>query len=209
MNESVKLNLGCGSQVLDGWINVDYALGARFTKIPFFRSLNRKIKLFNLDWNEKIFLHNLTKNFPWQNCSVDVVYSSHTLEHMSKEEGRKFLEECHRVLSPNGIIRIVVPDLQHVVGEYTNGNINAEDFVKELGVLYKRGSGSIKNRLAPFLQFPHKCMYDNKRLLAILKEIGFDASTRKAFDSEIENIRTLELESRTFNAVIIEGRKSN
>ncbi len=203
----MKLNLGCGSQVLNGWVNVDYALGARFTKIPFFRTLNRKIKLFNLDWNDKIYLHNLTKKFPWPDSSVDVVYSSHTLEHMSKEDGRKFLEECHRVLISNGIIRIVVPDLQHNVNEYINGNVNAEDFVKDLGVLYKHSGGSIKKQLVPFLQFPHKCMYDRQRLLAILQEIGFNASARKAFDSEIENIHTLELESRTVNAVIVEGRK--
>jgi len=31
----MKLNLGCGNQVVEGWVNVDYALGARFAKIPF------------------------------------------------------------------------------------------------------------------------------------------------------------------------------
>jgi len=67
----MKLNLGCGSQVVDGWVNVDYALGARFMKIPFFRSLNRKVKIFNLDWNDKIFLHDLTRKFPWADSSID------------------------------------------------------------------------------------------------------------------------------------------
>jgi len=203
----MKLNLGCGPQVPEGWINVDYALGARFTKIPFFRAFNKKVKLFNLDWNEKIYLHNLTKKFPWSDSSTDIVYSSHTLEHFSKEEGRRFLSECYRVLRKNGIIRIVVPDLRKDVIEYMEGRVYADDFVEKLGVLYGDSDNTLKGRLSPFIQFPHKCMYDNSRLIDILSEIGFEATVRAPFDSDIEEIRQVELESRTKHAVIVEGRK--
>lgn len=203
----MKLNLGCGSQVPNEWTNVDYALGARLTKIPFFRVLNKKVKLFNLDWNEKIYLHDLTKKFPWADSSIDIVYSSHTLEHFSKEDGRRFLSECHRVLRKDGIIRIVVPNLRHNVSEYIEGRICADDFVENLGVLYGNSDNTLKKRLSPFFQFPHKCMYDNSRLLEILDEMGFEASARIAFDSDIEEIRLVELEGRTENAVIVEGRK--
>lgn len=203
----MKLNLGCGSCVLDGWVNVDYALGARVMKIPFFRALNRKVKLFNLDWNEKIFLHDLTKTFPWPDSSIDIIYSSHTLEHFSKMDGRKFLKECRRVLRKNGIIRIVVPDLRHNVVEYIEGRVYADDFVEKLGVLYGNSNKALKKRLAPFFEFPHKCMYDNLRLLEILNEIGFEASARGVFDSDIGEIRLVEVEGRAKNAVIAEGRK--
>jgi ubiquinone/menaquinone biosynthesis C-methylase UbiE len=203
----MKLNLGCGSQVPDGWINVDYALGARFAKNPIFRALNRKLRVFDLDWNEKIYLHNLTKQFPWADSSIDVVYSSHTLEHFTRGDGRRFLAECHRVLRNNGIVRIVVPDLRNVVVEYTEGRINADDLVEKLGVLYGNNKNVLKNRLSPFIQFPHKCMYDSPRLLAILSETGFDAANRAPFDSDISDIRLVELEGRTENAVIVEGRK--
>ena len=203
----MKLNLGCGTQVPEGWVNVDYALGARFMKIPFFRAFNRKVKLFNLDWNEKIYLHDITKKFPWTDSSIDIVYSSHTLEHFSREDGRRVLAECHKVLRKNGIIRIVVPDLRHNVIEYIEGRIYADDFIEKLDVLYGNCNNAVKKRLSPFFQFPHKCMYDNPRLLEILNEIGFDASTRIAFDSDIEEIRLVELEERTKNSVIVEGRK--
>jgi len=203
----MKLNLGCGSQVTDGWINVDYAPGARFAKIPFFRALNKKLRLFHLDWNEKIYLHDLTKRFPWSDSTIDVVYSSHTLEHLSREDGRTFLAQCHRVLRKNGIIRIVVPDLRHSVVEYIEGRIRADDFVEKLGVLYENSNNVLKKHLAPFIQFPHKCMYDSARLLEILSEIGFEASNRDAFDSAISDLRLVELEERTEHAVVVEGRK--
>ena len=201
------LNLGCGSQVVDGWVNVDYALGARLAKLPLFRVVNSKLRLFRLNWDPRIYIHDLTKPFPWPDGSAEAIYSSHTLEHLTKDEGYRFLSECHRVLREHGIIRIVVPDLRHIVRKYLDGHIVADDFVESLGVLYARSGGRVRRTLATFLQFPHKCMYDNERLLKILDETGFVASRRASFDSDIPNIHLVELESRTRNAVVVEGRK--
>jgi SAM-dependent methyltransferase len=203
----MKLNLGCGSQVPDVWINVDYAIGARLAKIAFFRALNKNLKVFNLDWNNRIFIHDLRKKFPWKNNSAAVVYTSHTLEHFTREEGRKFLAECHRILRKDGIIRVVVPDLNYIVKEYSDGRLHADEFIEKLGVLYMNSSNTIKNCLSLFIQFPHKCMYDAPTLLSMLGEIGFHAGCKKPFDSEIEDIRRVEDEGRTQNAVIVEGRK--
>ena len=203
----MKLNLGCGPQVTEGWVNVDYALGARLMKIPLFRIINKKVKLFKLDWNDKIYIHDLTKKFPWNDSTIDVIYSSHTLEHLSKNQGQRFLAECYRVLRKDGVIRIVVPDLRQVLNEYNEGLIKAEDFVEVLGVLYGESDNKLKTKLLPFLQFPHKCMYDTPRLIKILNEIGFHSSSRSAFESDINDISLVELESRTKSAVIVEGRK--
>ena len=38
-----KVNLGCGHHTPEGWTHVDYALGARLSRVPFFRFLNRKL----------------------------------------------------------------------------------------------------------------------------------------------------------------------
>lgn len=193
--------------MIDGWINVDYSMGARFTKIPFFRALNKKQRLFDLDWNENIYLHDLTKAFPWADSTIDIVYSSHTLEHFSRDDGRRFIAECHRVLRKDGILRIVVPDLRHIVIEYIEGRIHADDFVEKIGVLYGNSKNVLKNRLASFIQFPHKCMYDTLTLLKILSETGFEAAIRTAFNSDISDIQLVELQERTENAAIAEGRK--
>jgi len=107
---NVKLNLGCGFHTPEGWINVDYALGARLAKYRLFRLINNKVKLFQGAWGQDIFIHNLTKRFPWSDCSVHTIYSSHTLEHLSKDHGLFFLQECQRVLMKQGIVRIIIPD---------------------------------------------------------------------------------------------------
>jgi SAM-dependent methyltransferase len=199
------VNLGCGTQTPAGWVNVDYSVGARFAKLPLFSFVNRKLKLFNIDWNPDIVLHDLTKPFPWPDESVDVVYSSHTLEHMTREQGRAFLGECHRVLKRGGVLRIVVPDLAVLVSSYTSGAMTSDTFVENLGVLYEPSRNALKNRLAPFIQYPHRCMYDARTLKNIFEELGFDARPCKGFDSAIDDIREIELEDRTEQAVIIEG----
>ena len=203
----LKLNLGCGNHAPDGWVNVDFSLGARLAKVPGFGQLNSKLKLFNLDWDDIIVIHDLTRPFPWSDDSVDIAYSSHTLEHMEREQGRAFLRECYRVLKPGGIIRIAVPDLSGIVREYTEGKLRADEFVDKLGVSYgEPGDGPLKSRLAPLIRYPHRCMYDEQSLLGTMREIGFKAGPRKPLDSDIEDIDKVEQRDLT-GSVIIEGRK--
>jgi len=104
------LNLGCGNRFNDSWINLD------------FTSSNPKVKS-----------HNFLNGIPFEDGSIDVVYHSHVLEHFSKTDGVNFIKECYRVLKPNGIIRIAVPDLERIAKEYlmnlekaTNGESGAE-----------------------------------------------------------------------------------
>ncbi len=209
MTDQLKLNLGCGSKFVDGWINVDYSLGARFSKIPFFRAFNRKIRLFRMDWDKRIKIHDLRRTFPFDTESVDVVYTSHTLEHFSKQDGEGFLRECHRVLKLGGIIRVVVPDLVAIVSNYTSGKTSADLFLDELCVVCDTSQmGPLKRFFADQIAFPHKCMYDTQTMLARLSEIGFQAESRAVFESEIDDIKVIESEERTKDTVIVEGKRT-
>lgn len=205
MSDSLRLNLGCGSQVVDGWTNVDYALGARLGRLPLVGALARKA--FNTDWDPRIVLHDLRERFPWADGSARAVYSSHTLEHLNREQGRHFLKECCRVLAPGGVLRIVVPDLRHIAEEYLAGRLAADHVLEELYVVHPQPRSLVKKLLVPYVSFPHQCMYDNETLVGIFRELGLEAAVRGAFDSAIPDIRVIELADRTEHAVIVEGRK--
>lgn len=206
--QTQKLNLGCGNQVLPDWINVDYALGAKLYKLPLFPWLNSQLKLFNLEWHPDIFLWDLRQKFPWENNSIDVVYSSHTLEHFNKQQGLHFLKECYRILQPGGIMRIIVPDLNPIVQRYLKQEITADNFVDLLEVSYDNSHENlIKKIIAPLIKFPHKCMYDTNTLLRIMSVVGFACQSKQPFDSEIFDINQIELSERTVDAVIVEGIK--
>jgi Methyltransferase domain len=84
------LNFGCGGVFHENWTNFD--------AFPSNKSVTR--------WNA-------SKGIPLRNGVATACYSSHFLEHLSLENAKEFLLEAHRVLQPNGVIRIVVPDLEY------------------------------------------------------------------------------------------------
>lgn len=205
---AARLHLGCGANILNGWLNVDYSLGARLTRaVPFFRTLNRRLHFTRVDWDDRIVLHDLRERLPWPEDSMATIYTSHTLEHFSRDEGRMLLAECFRVLRSGGILRIVVPDLAPLVRRYVSGEVAADRFVEHLEVLYKPQRSIVKRALTPWIQFPHKCMYDEASLVAACGAIGFRAVARHPFESAIPDIRDIESADRTVDAVIVEAVK--
>ena len=68
-------------------------------------------------------------------ASVDAVYSSHNLEHVFPHEVDTVLREFRRVLRPEGICVVTVPDLQAVRA------LIAQDKLED--VAYISGGGSI------------------------------------------------------------------
>lgn len=89
------LNLGCGRRFHPAWTNVDF-----------------------VSTDESIIAHNLTQGIPFPDASFDVVYHSHLLEHFTKKEAESFIRECCRVLRPQGVLRVVVPDLEQIAEIY-------------------------------------------------------------------------------------------
>ncbi|HOW28630.1 MAG TPA: methyltransferase domain-containing protein [Elusimicrobiota bacterium] len=60
------------------------------------------------------------QTLPFQDNSVDGIYSSHTLEHILPEKQEMVFAEMHRILKPSGMIRLVVPDIARAINAYKN-----------------------------------------------------------------------------------------
>jgi len=97
------LNIGCGETFHIDWINLDAV-----SKSPYVQTCD------------------LRKGIPYPNNSIDVCYSSHVLEHLTQDAAANFIRECYRVLKSNGIIRVVVPDLEAIAKEYLHALDNAK-----------------------------------------------------------------------------------
>jgi len=85
------LNLGCGSRFHKEWVNLD--------KHPN---------------NPQVQKNDVRKGIPFSDNTFDVVYHSHLLEHLTKENALAFTNECFRVIKPGGVLRVVVPDLEQI-----------------------------------------------------------------------------------------------
>jgi SAM-dependent methyltransferase len=86
----------------------------------------------NLDWyphSEYVQKANLITRLEFPDETFKVVYTSHFVEHIPKEKIDFILSECHRVLKPNGVLRIVVPDFENIVREYIQ-NLESNQFEK-------------------------------------------------------------------------------
>jgi predicted SAM-dependent methyltransferase len=89
------LNLGCGLRYDPTWTNIN----------------------FN-STGKSVIAHDITKGIPFPDESFEVVYHSHLLEHLPKSAAFPFLKECYRVLRPEGILRVAVPDLEQITRTY-------------------------------------------------------------------------------------------
>lgn len=85
----MKLNLGCGKDIREGYVNVDY-----ITK--------NTIDSFGID-----VIADLSKPLPFDDNTVEGIYASHVFEHIPNWED--LLIECHRVMKCNSTIEIRVP----------------------------------------------------------------------------------------------------
>ncbi len=89
------INLGCGTKTHPDWVNADL-----FPRDP---------QVIHCDF---------LKGIPFPDNSFEVVYHSQVLEHFTRTDGDKLIEECYRVLKPGGRIRVVLPDLEGLIREY-------------------------------------------------------------------------------------------
>ena len=104
----------------------------------------------------------------------------------------RLVEECHRVLKPGGLLRIVVPDLKGYVAEYERGQLPATDLLYELHVAGARGLGLKRDIFSLLSGGSHRCMYDGPTLTRLLRDAGFEPRVCKPQESEIPDMDRLE-----------------
>jgi SAM-dependent methyltransferase len=97
-----KLHLGCGTNVLEGYINID-----AYTNGP---------GIVDRDIRKLIY----------ENNSQDEVLAEDVLEHFGRNEWRDVLKEWIRVLKPGGKIIIRVPDMVKLCKELISSNTEPE-----------------------------------------------------------------------------------
>jgi len=90
----IMLNLGCGSQKLKGYLGID-----------------KKDNGQDIIWD-------LTQGIPFPDDSVDEVYSSHFVEHMSDDESIELFEEILRVLKKGATTHHRCPHQTHPTAYY-------------------------------------------------------------------------------------------
>jgi predicted SAM-dependent methyltransferase len=92
-----KLHLGCGTNIVPGWIN--------------------------LDANPPHGAHgwDAAQDLPFETGSASLIYAEHLIGHLAPPGIMRLLRDCYRVLAPGGILRLSTPDLQTLIDAYVEG----------------------------------------------------------------------------------------
>lgn len=119
------LNLACGTKMEWGWNNLDFSPYALLARKPVLTGVLKAAGLLSGERQDRlrqidpsIIRWDLRKGIPFDANIFDVVYHSHFLEHIDPQFAPGLLKECHRVLKPGGVLRVVIPDLELLVSEY-------------------------------------------------------------------------------------------
>tara|TARA_R110000824_G_scaffold195409_2_gene378168 strand:+ start:13071 stop:13616 length:546 start_codon:yes stop_codon:yes gene_type:complete len=135
----VKINMGCGLRNFGtDWIHID---GASYKHIE----------------------HRSITNLEMNSDTVDLIYASHVLEYFNRQEGCTLLAEWRRVLKPDGILRLAVPDFAALTRLYQEKKIRLENVLGPLYGAMQMGTETIY----------HKTTYDLENLSMFLTQNGF------------------------------------
>lgn len=94
-------NIGAGAFLHPAWTNVDTY------------SDHYKANKIDIDWDIT-----KRKRMPVSSGSANIVYSSHTIEHIDDESASHMFKESFRILKKGGIIRITCPDQELALKAY-------------------------------------------------------------------------------------------
>lgn len=155
-----KINLGCGINHLQGFVNVDI--------------------------NDPADVIMDIRKLDIENNSVEEIVCSHVLEHFADYEVIGVLQEIFRVLKPQGILYLEIPDLEYCVREWLKAD---ENHPEKWNFYLMRIFGNQINEY----EF-HKTGFTEKRISRILSAIGFK-------NIEINRINSKEQESLSIKTI--------
>ncbi len=210
--QRILINLGCGPMAArTRWQDYDGSWNVLASHLPF--GIGWLVKKLlghrGSGFPKHVRYLDVTRRLPFADQSVDVVYFSHVLEHLYLDEGRRLLMECHRILKPGGIIRVLVPDTEYFLKNYLSKASAKEvgacmELNERLGYRLLTGRGNMLRRLyAAAADFhTHKFMYDRQYLAECLSQVGFVSLEEAIFGiSRVPEVSEVESESRVGNGL--------
>jgi predicted SAM-dependent methyltransferase len=172
MDEKVKINLGSGHWKLDGWVNVDIDFESR-----------------------PDVLANLATGLPFSSGVARLMHTEDFIDQLELDKAAEFLKECHRILAPGGVIRVLTPDVQQLAHLYLHDHARLKElWTRYVGVPLELGTGAEILNLG--MRFAgHTFLYDEETFKALAGKCGFEARRVAYQQSEIPELRGLDLRS--------------
>jgi SAM-dependent methyltransferase len=210
-----RVNIGCGATPTQGWLNLDNSWTIRGVRNPLLGAVMRAAGMFRgkHSYVQAIRDHdirhaNAAGRLPLADGAAEVLYTSHMVEHMTRAEVARFLDEAKRALRPGGILRIAVPDVDYHVGIYRETG-DADGLIAGLMMASEPPQGLLqKLRYLIVGERHHLWMYNGPSLAKTLADAGFaDVAVMPAGETRIPNPGALDLAERAPESVFVEATR--
>ncbi len=198
-----KLNLGCGPVQPTGWVNIDGSNRARLASrlAPVDRLLVRLGLLAPTEFGPHIKICDLNKPLPYATGTVAAIYAGEVWEHFELEQAERLTRECFRILKPEGVLRVCVPDGVEFWRRYLDlfdremakpENERSADSLRKHVAMYFGDICTRKIWLGS-MGHTHKWQFDEVQLVQLFKSCGFSPAQRMPYHkSRLPDIETLE-----------------
>lgn len=149
--KKIKLHLGCGSNILNDYINVDGEYCASQTNIV---------------------IHNLTEFYPLADDTVDEILSVHVIEHIMPNLVEYMFKEWLRILKPGGCAIVEWPDLLKMCKYLVDDPSRIYSDNKKV---QKRGIAGIFGFISKYqdITMLHKWGYSEESMRKLFLDCGF------------------------------------
>ena len=165
----IKICFGSGGIRLDGWIHVDWNIACRPDVVA--------------DCGSRL---------PFTDAAADFLHSEDFIDQLPMPRAEVFISECHRILRPGGVMRLLTPDLRKLVGLYHHDDRWLLE-LWETGVglpLRTRTLGEVVNE--GMRRCGHEFVYDETTLRALIEARDFTVSRSEYNQSEHPELRDLD-----------------
>ncbi len=173
----MKLHLGCGPNVKEGYVNIDgYVEGENVVKMD----------ILNMEYPDE---------------SADEILSEHLFEHIPFKDEERLFNECYRLLKPGGKLIVETPDMEWLCKQFVDGIDEFNSFYQVGSVDHYFGHGRDTNHRWGMItthffgnqngggQF-HYNAYTKEKFLAISNMLGFSScSVDTLFNKGAQAIR--------------------
>lgn len=179
--QGLRINLGCGTRVLPGWVNVDIA----------------RSPLVDVVWDIRLPL-------PFRDESAAAIFAEHVIEHLELPDAEALARECFRLLETSGVLRISTPDAAKYLRSYASGDgfLQSSKHGRAVDLPLDRVNHMFREGGL------HRWVYDEPSLLRLLRNAGFEAvqsvSVRETQSAALEGVDDI---SRAFESLYVEARK--
>jgi SAM-dependent methyltransferase len=174
--QDLKINLGCGQDIKNGWLNIDLFVPAIDC------TLCRDTVLMSYD---------LRLGLPLESHSCSFIYSSHFFEHLEFRHGLKLMRDCQRVLRPGGTFRLSLPDYRQIFSAYIQGNSEYFSLIDDrwLGPMRDRNTATVVDYVnyAVYQHGEHRFIYDEEKLILLLQALGYSSVSRTDHKEDLDS----------------------